>query len=187
MAFAPTPSAGFAPGNGPDKNRREGKPGGLTEPYRPSFTTRQNESPFTNVSRFQQMREQNYMPQMAPPPQTPAFTPTASFDQSGGGSGASPTGNLVSWSGFQMDSSVLGYAQYIANNFGMRLSSGYRDPAHNAAVNGVPDSYHLTGRALDFSGNSSQMNAAAAWARQNGATEVLIHNAGSGMHLHVAW
>jgi hypothetical protein len=182
MAFSPTPSTGFAPGNGPDTARKTGKP--VTEGYVPSFVKRESESPFTNVTRFQQMREQNWMPQFNPPqPEPVAADPTSGSVPTS----SSPSGNLVSWGGFQMDSSVLGYAQYIVNNFGMSLSSGYRDPAHNAAVNGVPNSYHLTGRALDFSGTSAQMNAAAAWARQHGATEVLIHNAGSGMHLHVAW
>lgn len=31
----------------------------------------------------------------------------------------------------------------------IRVTSGYRDPAHNAAVGGVPDSNHTTGHAMD--------------------------------------
>lgn len=113
-------------------------------------------------------------------------------DFSSGGVGAAPgpatpTGDLVSWGGYQFDSGVVGYMQELSSRFGLRVSSGYRSPEHNASVGGVPNSNHLTGRAGDFSGSSRQMQLGAAWARRNGAREVLIHNAGSGMHLHVAW
>lgn len=104
-----------------------------------------------------------------------------------GGKGGSPTGNLVSWGGYQFDSGVVGYLQRLQAATGLKVSSGYRSPSHNKRVGGVPNSNHLTGRAADFSGSSKQMQAGAAWARANGAREVLIHNAGSGMHLHVAW
>jgi uncharacterized protein YcbK (DUF882 family) len=70
---------------------------------------------------------------------------------------------------------------------GLRFSSGWRDPVTNQRVNGVPNSYHLKGRAMDWSGSARDMQAARSWALQNGATEALIHNAGSGTHLHVAW
>ena len=95
---------------------------------------------------------------------------------------------LVSWGGKQIHSSVLPYAQQMQQRFpGLRFSSGYRDPVHNQRVNGVPNSFHLKGRALDFSGSAKDMQAARAWARENGAREALIHNAGSGTHLHIAW
>lgn len=114
------------------------------------------------------------------------FIPTASF-QPPAGPGASPTGQLVSWGGYRYDSGVIGKMQALSSQFGLKPSSGYRDPAHNARVGGVANSNHLTGRAGDFSGSSSAMNRGAAWARAQGAREVLIHNAGSGNHLHVAW
>lgn len=95
---------------------------------------------------------------------------------------------LMEWNGHKIDSSVYRYADAIARQFpGLRFSSGYRDPAHNRRVNGVPNSYHLSGRALDFSGSARDMQAAKVWAQRNGAREALIHNAGSGTHLHVAW
>ncbi|MEM6380083.1 MAG: D-Ala-D-Ala carboxypeptidase family metallohydrolase [Bacteroidota bacterium] len=32
----------------------------------------------------------------------------------------------------------------------IHINSGYRSPAHNAAIGGVPDSQHLTGKAADI-------------------------------------
>lgn len=110
-----------------------------------------------------------------------------SFSPMPQGGGGQQSG-LVDWGGRQIDSSVLGYANQIAKMFpGLRFSSGYRDPAANARANGVPNSYHLSGRALDFSGPANVMQQAKVWAQQNGAREAMIHNAGSGTHLHVAW
>lgn len=97
------------------------------------------------------------------------------------------TGNLVTYAGYQFDSGVVDKMQYIADTYGLRVSGGYRTPERNAEVKGSPTSHHLTGRAGDFVGSSAQMNSAASWARSNGAREVLIHNAGSGLHLHVAF
>lgn len=83
----------------------------------------------------------------------------------------------------------------LDQNFGGRLrkTSGYRDPAHNARVGGVPNSWHTKKdefgheRARDFVGDARSMQEGAAWARANGAQEVLVHNVGSGQHLHVAF
>lgn len=96
--------------------------------------------------------------------------------------------NLVEWNGHRFDRSILGQLQHLAATFpGLRVTSGYRDPARNAQVNGVKNSRHLTGRAVDLVGDAKTMQAAAAWAKQNGIPEVLIHNAGSGTHLHLGW
>lgn len=97
------------------------------------------------------------------------------------------SGNLVTYAGAKFDSGIVGKVQYIATTFGLRVSGGYRTPERNRAVGGVANSYHLTGRAADFVGTQEQMLAARQWARNNGAREALIHNAGSGTHLHVAW
>jgi len=108
--------------------------------------------------------------------------------QGGIGSGVEPTGNLVNYNGRQFDSTVVDKVRALHEKFpGLQLTSGYRSPSQNAAANGSPTSYHLEGRAADFVGSESDMQAAANWARANGAVEVLMHNAGSGRHLHVAW
>jgi len=106
---------------------------------------------------------------------------------SGSGSGVSPTGNLVSYAGYQFDSSILEYVQYLDTNFDLRVSSGYRDPARNAAANGAARSYHLQGRAVDLVGTQAEMERGRAWTLANGAREALVHDFGSGLHLHAAW
>lgn len=96
-------------------------------------------------------------------------------------------GNLVTYAGARFDASIVDRVRYIAETFNLRVSGGYRSPERNADVNGVPNSRHLTGRAADFVGTRANMEAGLNWARANGAVEGLIHNAGSGTHLHVAW
>lgn len=97
-------------------------------------------------------------------------------------------GNLTQWAGVQVDSGVQPmFQQLLQANPGLRVNGGWRSAEHNAEVNGASHSHHLDGTAVDFGGTPAQMEAAANWARAHGAREVMIHNAGSGMHLHVAW
>jgi hypothetical protein len=78
-------------------------------------------------------------------------------------------------------------AQRLMGQFpGLRFTSGYRDEKRNAAAGGVKNSKHLTGEATDFVGSEEEMQAAAAAAKAQGA-KVLIHDSGSGRHLHIEW
>jgi hypothetical protein len=121
----------------------------------------------------------------------PAAIPEAPAPAAWDGGAAAPApkaGKLASWGKYQFDSGVIPNIQKLTSQFpGLRVTSGYRDPAHNAKVGGVANSWHTKGRAVDLAGSARDMAAGAAWARQNGAREVLVHNAGSGQHLHVAW
>jgi len=45
----------------------------------------------------------------------------------------------------RLDSRLVG----LAHRYGLKITSGYRSPAQNKAVGGVPDSYHLRGEAID--------------------------------------
>lgn len=70
-----------------------------------------------------------------------------------------------------------------------RFTSGYRSPAHNASVGGVPTSYHVKALAGDFVPVSgvylnSEMAGVRAIAAKYGY-EVIIHNVGSGKHYHI--
>lgn len=77
----------------------------------------------------------------------------------------------------------------------LRVSSGRRTPLRNAAVGGVPGSWHLRGRAVDFTAPLSVLRDAerVAWEQRvspgcTGPEEVLVEFAGERrQHLHVAW
>jgi hypothetical protein len=84
------------------------------------------------------------------------------------------------------DESKVWSRQVLGRFPGLRFSSGHRTEEQNRRANGVPNSKHLTGKATDFSGSEKEMQAAAEWAKSQGA-KVLIHDAGSGRHLHISW
>ena len=72
----------------------------------------------------------------------------------------------------------------------LRVTSGRRTPDGNRRVGGVPNSYHLRGRAVDLSGRRDMLRAAAETARTqrvtalcSGPEEVILESD----HLHVAW
>jgi GH25 family lysozyme M1 (1,4-beta-N-acetylmuramidase) len=80
---------------------------------------------------------------------------------------------------------------FIAEKFDLRISSTWRSVAHNAAVGGVPNSWHTKGSlvkpgATDWVGSVTNMRRAEAWIRANvpDIAETLIHDVGSGLHLH---
>jgi hypothetical protein len=101
---------------------------------------------------------------------------------------ADPTGRLAAYGGRKFDTGVLPFVRALDRRFpGLTLTSGWRSPADNRAAGGVPSSYHVKGRAADFVGSPALMQRAKAWADKHGAVETLIHDAGSGLHLHVAW
>lgn len=77
--------------------------------------------------------------------------------------------------------SQLGYGDVA------EYTSGYRDPARNAAANGSPTSYHLAGDAVDVHlGNLTKEEQETVKANfKPYFSEILYHDAGSGLHLHL--
>lgn len=69
---------------------------------------------------------------------------------------------------------------------GATFASGWRDPAHNAAINGAPNSGHMRGWKADFGGGTQIENAVAEWLRSQGV-RVLQHDAGTGYHVDASW
>lgn len=90
-----------------------------------------------------------------------------------------------------VDAHTLAVAAYLSKQFGISISSSYRTPQHNAEVGGVPNSFHTHGSmanpgAIDFVPPSS---AALNFATSHiaGLEEAMIHDVGSGLHLHLAF
>jgi uncharacterized protein YcbK (DUF882 family) len=77
----------------------------------------------------------------------------------------------------------------------LQVSSGRRTALRNKQVGGSPTSWHLQGRAVDFTGDRWDLTRAAglAWALRvghhcTGPEEVLLEDLGlPNQHLHVAW
>jgi uncharacterized protein YcbK (DUF882 family) len=77
----------------------------------------------------------------------------------------------------------------------LTITSGRRTPDRNRRAGGSPRSFHLQGRAADFTGPVRTLYQAATTARQQrvgrsctGPEEVFVEDAGGpNQHLHVAW
>ena len=84
-----------------------------------------------------------------------------------------------------------------AMEFGLKLTSAYRDPVKNQQVGGSKTSDHIQGQAYDFAGTWSQMAALADWAHKTGNYKQVIFNdkdyrtgariTGHKDHVHIAW
>jgi hypothetical protein len=100
-------------------------------------------------------------------------------------------GDASGASGAGTTTGTLGIAGRVARMFGLSITSGYRSPAHNAAVGGVPNSLHTHGSpanpgAVDLVG--PRMQEARAWAGSHlSLKELLVHDVGSGLHLHLGF
>lgn len=103
----------------------------------------------------------------------------------------------------EMEPNARAHAVHLMAKFpSLALTSARRSPERNRAVGGVPGSYHLQGRAADFSGSTGVLRAALAFCVRggppgsaHGPREAFIEGRGpqsvggssTGVHLHVAW
>lgn len=86
--------------------------------------------------------------------------------------------------GMKVDRSVIpDLAEVLQAAEGLRVVSAYRDAARNQREDGVPNSRHLYGLAVDIRGSAQGMAQAAATARTLGIPEVMLE----GAHLHLGW
>lgn len=121
--------------------------------------------------------------------------PDALLNLAGGLKGAQQTTTTTTRTTRRKSARKSGNRRGVAfgRTYGLKHTSGYRTPEHNAAVGGVPNSAHTRkdkkGRAAadDFVGSEGAMKRAASDAKRRGAKQVLIHDAGSGRHLHIEW
>lgn len=84
-----------------------------------------------------------------------------------------------------MEGSVAAAAAQAAAPFGI-VTSIFRTVAHNRAVGGVPDSYHLLGRAIDIVRRSGITHAQIA-AALRAAGYVIVESLDEGGHSHFAF
>ena len=80
---------------------------------------------------------------------------------------------------------------FVRNRFGkdLTVTGGARTKEHNASVNGDSNSHHLYGEAVDLVDSGltpEQQEEVVKFAKAIGFTAAKYHDAGSGMHLHVA-
>jgi 3D (Asp-Asp-Asp) domain-containing protein len=102
----------------------------------------------------------------------------------GGGDGKA----VGKWKG----GNTLTFARRIAKKFGLHVTSGWRSVARNRAVGGVEGSLHTHGTpadpgAVDEVGPIGSMQRALNYVRGLGLKEALMHDVGSGLHLHMGF
>jgi hypothetical protein len=91
----------------------------------------------------------------------------------------------ASWAPLGRGSGSLHSVASIGANWG-RVTSTYRSPAHNRAVGGVRNSYHLRGRAIDIARRPGVTHSMIAAAFRNAGYR-LIESLDEGDHSHFAF
>jgi hypothetical protein len=89
------------------------------------------------------------------------------------------------WAPLTRGSGNLAAAARLAAQWG-RVTSTYRSPQHNRAVGGVPNSYHLRGRAIDIARRPGVSHWQIAAAFRNAGYQ-LIESLDEGDHSHFAF
>ena len=96
-----------------------------------------------------------------------------------------PQASEASWTPIRSGSSSLAAAARIGAQWG-RVTSTFRTAAHNRAVGGVPNSYHLRGRAIDIARRPGVTHSMIAAAFRNAGYQ-LVESLDEGDHSHFAF
>lgn len=96
-----------------------------------------------------------------------------------------PRSSSASWAPIGQGSSSLNSAARIGAQWG-RVTSTWRSVAHNRAVGGVRNSYHLRGRAIDIARRPGVTHAMIAAAFRNAGYQ-LVESLDEGDHSHFAF
>lgn len=91
----------------------------------------------------------------------------------------------ASWTPLVRGSGSLNAAASLGSGWG-RVTSTYRSPSHNRAVGGVPNSYHLRGRAIDIARRPGVTHAMIAAAFRSAGYH-LVESLDEGDHSHFAF
>lgn len=93
--------------------------------------------------------------------------------------------NGTSWAPIGGGTGSLRAAASIGSHWG-RVTSTFRSPAHNRAVGGVPNSFHLRGRAIDIARRPGVTHTMIAAAFRNAGYR-LVESLDEGDHSHFAF
>ena len=91
----------------------------------------------------------------------------------------------ASWARLKSGSGNLSAAAGMGSRWG-RITSTYRSPKHNRRVGGVPNSYHLSGRAIDIARRRGVTHSQIAQAYRLAGMQ-LIESLDEGDHSHFAF
>jgi len=98
---------------------------------------------------------------------------------------AVPQSSSATWAPISGGSGSLSAAARLGGSWG-RVTSTLRTAAHNRAVGGVPNSYHLRGRAIDIARRPGVTHAMIAAAFRNAGYQ-LVESLDEGDHSHFAF
>ena|SRR5690349_8311305 len=116
---------------------------------------------------------------------TVGVAPKAEVRADGAVIATAPTASEASWTPIRGGSSSLSSAARIGAQWG-RVTSTFRTAEHNRAVGGVPNSYHLRGRAIDIARRPGVTHSMIAAAFRSAGYQ-LVESLDEGDHSHFAF
>ncbi len=116
---------------------------------------------------------------------TVGVAPKAEVRSDGAVIASAPKASEASWTPIRNGSSSLASVARIGAQWG-RVTSTFRSVAHNRAVGGVPNSYHLRGRAIDIARRPGVTHSMIAAAFRNAGYQ-LVESLDEGDHSHFAF